>query len=135
VSSRVVRGAGLRWPAVAVRAYQEESARTSCEVSRRVLAGREAGDDLQFEVRYFELLPGGATSYERHQHPHAVVVLAGRGQVRLGDERHEIEVSDVVYVAPGECHQFLAAADERLGILCVVDEERDRPEPVPEATE
>jgi len=124
--SRVVKGEGLAWPEVERREYKPGEA-TYCEVNRRVLLGAPAGDELAFEVRYFEVAPGGWTSFERHQHPHAVVVLAGRGEVRLGGERHPIAPFDVVYVAPEDPHQFRAAADERLGILCVVDRERDRP--------
>lgn len=127
MTSRVVRGDGLRWPAAPARAYKEEGA-SFCEVNRRLLLGRALGDDLAFEMRYFEVAPGGFTSFERHLHPHAVVVLAGRGEVRLPDGLHPVAPFDVVYVAPGEPHQFRAAPDERLGILCVVDHERDRPQ-------
>jgi len=123
----VVRGDGLRWPRVEVASYKGDEA-SYCEVNRRVLLGPRVGDELEFEVRYFEVAPGGWTSFERHRHPHAVLVLAGSGEVRLGDERHPIAPYDVVYVAPEDPHQFRAAADERLGILCVVDAERDRPE-------
>jgi len=77
---------------------------------------------------YFEVAPGGWTSLERHQHPHAVVVLVGCGEVRLGSQRHALEPFDVAYVAPGDPHQFRAAPDEKLGLLCIVDRERDRPE-------
>ncbi|MCM2269741.1 MAG: cupin domain-containing protein [Thermoanaerobaculia bacterium] len=126
MKSRVVRGEGLRWPAAPPRVYKEDAA-SFCEVNRRVLLGSAVGDALAFEMRYFEVAAGGFTSFERHEHPHAVVVLAGRGEVRLLDGLHPLAPFDVVYVAPGEAHQFRAAADDRLGILCVVDHERDRP--------
>ena len=129
--SRIVRGEGRRWPGVPVSCYKQDAA-SFCEVNRRTLLGREAGDELSFEVRYFEVLPGGWTTFEHHEHPHAVIVMAGRGEARLGGERHPIAPFDVVYVAPGEAHQFRAADDERLGILCVVDAERDRPVPLDE---
>jgi quercetin dioxygenase-like cupin family protein len=129
--SRVVRGEGLRWPQLEPREYKaadKEAGASFCEVNRRLILGAPVGDALDFELRYFEVAPGGWTSFERHAHPHAVVVLAGRGEVRLGDERHSLAPFDVVYVAPEDPHQFRAAADERLGFLCVVDRERDRPE-------
>lgn len=130
--SRVVRGDGMRWPAAPARAYKEDAA-SFCEVNRRVLLGSAVGDTLAFEMRYFEVAAGGFTSFERHEHPHAVMILAGRGEVRLGDERQPVAAFDVVYVASGEPHQFRAAPDERLGILCIVDESRDRPELLDEA--
>jgi quercetin dioxygenase-like cupin family protein len=126
VKSRVVAGGGLTWPATPPQLYKV-GGEAFCEVNRRVLLGPAVGDALAFEVRYFEVAPGGWTSFEHHEHPHAVLVLAGRGEVRLPDGSQPIAPFDVVYVAPGEPHQFRADAAERLGILCIVDAERDRP--------
>jgi len=133
VSSRVIRDGGARWPELAVRAYRDDAPGGSLDVTRRRLLSVADGDDaLAFELRFFEVAPGGTSSLEHHEHPHAVVVLTGRGTVRLGAERHEIEPFDVVYVAPGEVHRFEASRGESLGFLCVVDSERDRPVPVDE---
>lgn len=130
MKSRVVRGEGARWPELPVREYKE-SPELYREVSRRVLLGAGEGEQaLAFEVRYFEVAPGGWTTLERHRHPHAVVVVAGRGEVRLGAERHALAPFDAVFVAPDEAHQFRAAPDAPLGFLCVVDRERDRPVPL-----
>ena len=41
-------------------------------------------------------------SLERHGHPHAVVVLSGRGHVVLGEETYSLAPHDCVYVAPDE---------------------------------
>ena len=140
--SRVVRwagGGGIAgrvegpWPEVAEQRYKEGGA-GFCGVTRRKLVG--AGDDgLAGELRYFEIAAGGCSSYERHDHAHAVVVLTGRGHVRLGAELSEIAPFDLVYVAPQTPHRFLADAGERLGFLCFVDRERDTPVALPEPTE
>ena len=128
--SKVVRDEGGRWPQLPVRRYKDRS-ELHRDVVRRVLLGADAEEAaLAFEVRYFEVAPGGFTTFERHQHPHAVVVLTGRGEVQLGGERHSLAPFDAVYVAPGDSHQFLAAADQPLGFLCVVDRQRDRPVPL-----
>ena len=55
------------------------------------------------------------------------MVLRGRGEVRLGEGRHEVGFGDVVYVAPGEVHQLRNVGEEPFGFLCLVDVERDRP--------
>ena len=86
------------------------------------------------ELRYFELAPGGYSSLERHKHPHAVVVLKGKGTVRLGESVEPVGAFDVVYVAPHEAHRFSADSSEALGFLCIVDRERDRPVVVDEGT-
>jgi quercetin dioxygenase-like cupin family protein len=83
--------------------------------------------DPAFEVRYFEVAPGGFTSFEKHQHEHFVVVMTGRGEVRLGTETSEISEKDLIRVGPGVPHQFRNNGNEPLGILCVVDRVRDRP--------
>jgi len=123
--SRIVRWGEGRWPEVPVRRYREGD--DGPGVTRRVLIDRD-DPGLAGELRYFEVAPGEATRFERHGHAHAVVVLVGRGQVRLGDELEPIAPFDLVYVAPGTPHRFLAAPDAPLGFLCLVDRERDRPE-------
>ncbi|QQR73796.1 MAG: cupin domain-containing protein [Holophagales bacterium] len=128
--SRVVHWAPELWPELAVREYKS-SGEGHCGVTRRLLVG-EGDAGLASELRFFEVEAGGRTSFERHEHAHAVVVLAGRGHVRLGERREAIAPFDLVYVAPRTPHRFLADAGERLGFLCLVDRRRDRPEPVPE---
>lgn len=86
-------------------------------------------DDMQaaFQVRYYEMAPGGYSSFERHQHEHCVVVLRGKGRVRLGDETIDLLPNDLVRISGHQPHQFQNTGEEPFGILCVVDKERDRP--------
>ena len=111
------------FPGVEVTTYKDEPG-TWVGVTRRVLAP-ESG--TKFETRYFDIAPGGYTSFERHAHEHVVVVLNGAGTVRLGADVHRIVAGDVVHTASNEPHQFLADAGEGLGIVCTVDRDRDRP--------
>lgn len=93
-------------------------------VSRHKLV---AGLGVAFEMRYFEIEPNGYTSFERHEHQHAVLVLNGIGRVRLGDEWTDVAPPDVVHIESNVPHQFQNTGPEPLGIVCVVDRERDRP--------
>ncbi len=87
--------------------------------SRRVLIGpRERAP--YFVIRYFELPPGCRSSLDRHPHDHGVVVLRGRAQVQLGEERFEVGPGDVIYIAPHEVHQFVNIGEEPFGFLCVI---------------
>lgn len=98
-------------------------------VTRHTLIG-SAGEPARFHLRYFEVAPGGYSSLERHRHVHAVVVVRGRGVVRVGAERYEVRPLDVVYVPPGTPHQFLNPdPQEPFGFFCPVDAERDAPQP------
>jgi len=90
---------------------------TRCKV--RKLIG-EADGAPSFSMRQFEVAPGGHTP--RHQHPyeHEVYVISGRGAVMEGDEARPIAMGDVIFVAPGEEHQFRNTGDEPLRFLCLV---------------
>ena len=125
--SRVVRYRGRRWEGVEPTRYSDRPALFR-DVVRHTLLGRgEADPGLPFEVRCFELAPGGYSSLERHEHPHAVLVLSGHGDVILGQRVEPVAPWDAVCVAPGELHQFHASRGEPLLFLCVVPRHRDRP--------
>lgn len=113
------------WRGVAVEDYKAPAAH-HCGVVRSVLAGGN-GDLTRFQVRYFEISPGGYSSRETHRHEHVVVVMRGRGEFWLADTWHEVRFGDTVYVAPLEVHQLRNRGAEPFGFLCVVDAERDRP--------
>ena len=124
--SKVLAARDFRWP-VALKPYKDGGGLYR-EVTRQTLLGEGVGEEaLTFLTRYFEVAPGGFSTLEQHQHPHAVVILRGRGTVLLGASRFPIAASDCVYVAPGEAHQFCADQGESLGFLCIVDRARDRP--------
>lgn len=125
--SKVLRSRAYRWDAVAVRAYKD-SADLFRNVTRQTLLGTRSDEAaLKFETRYFEVGAGGYSSLEHHEHPHAVIVLRGRGEVLLGNRVEPIAPLDCVYVAPNAVHQFRATGEEPLGFVCVVDRVRDEP--------
>jgi quercetin dioxygenase-like cupin family protein len=97
-------------------------------VERFVLVGG-AGEPTAFQLRYFEIAPGGYSSLEQHRHAHAVLVVRGRGQVRIGDDVYRVGPMDFIFIPPGVPHQFQAGRG-RFGFLCPVDAVRDRPRPV-----
>jgi mannose-6-phosphate isomerase-like protein (cupin superfamily) len=47
-------------------------------------------------------------------------VLCGRGQVRLGDEWHDLESGSVVFVPPGVRHQYRNRGKTDFCFLCGV---------------
>jgi len=125
--SRVIRCRDYDWESVPRRDYKEDGSLYR-GVHRCTLVGGDGhGDAGAAETRYFEVEPGGYTSYEYHRHPHTVVVIRGEGEVILGNEVRGIGLHDVVYVAPDTPHQFQAGDGTPLGFLCIVDRDRDRP--------
>jgi quercetin dioxygenase-like cupin family protein len=106
---------GWDWEGVSVLGYGPE--RPGVTV-RRFISRRDGSNNL--EVRYFEVEPGATTNFESHNYEHAVLILRGRGTVRLGEQLRPIKFGDAVFVSADEIHQFRAADDETLGLLCAV---------------
>jgi len=118
-------GGDFRWQSVDLLRYKQDGSATFKDITRQVLF---AQPDQACELRYFEVAPGGCSSLERHAHTHAVLILRGRGTVRLGETSQPIAERDLVTVDPLTWHQFVADADSALGFLCLVSKERDKPQ-------
>jgi quercetin dioxygenase-like cupin family protein len=120
--------AAFRWDGIEPRAYKDEpgTARGMAwrGVSRHTLV--RGG----FELRYFELAPGGFSSLEKHAHAHAVVAVRGVGRALIGREVVELAPLDLAETGPFVAHRWMNAGAEPFGFLCTVDGERDRPQPL-----
>src|SRR5207247_10771791 len=106
--SKVLKFGGFRWDGIPVREYKTGDVPYR-DVTRQTLLGEGTGEEpFNFVTRYFEIQPGGYSSLERQQHPHADVVLRGRVRVILGERTFDIAPNDCVYVSPGVKHQVSA---------------------------
>ncbi len=106
---------GWDWDGVPVLSYGPERPGVTVQ---RFISRRDKSSNL--EIRYFELEPGATSNFESHNYEHAVLILRGRGTVRLGEQIHPIKFGDAIFVSADEIHQFLAADDETLGFMCAV---------------
>jgi mannose-6-phosphate isomerase-like protein (cupin superfamily) len=118
-----------RWEGVEELPYKEDDRALFKSITRQVLFSHP---ELQGELRYFEVAPGGFSTLERHEHMHAVLILRGRGHCLVGDEVKPVELRDLITVPAMTWHQFRATASEPLGFLCMVNAGRDKPQ-VPSA--
>jgi mannose-6-phosphate isomerase-like protein (cupin superfamily) len=122
----------FRWEGVELRAYKDEASAPFKGVSRQTLA---SDPNLDAELRYFEVEPGGHSTLERHDHMHSVMIVAGEGRVLIGAEIFSVKPQDLVTISSWTWHQFRASANGKLGFLCLVNSRRDRPQlPTPEQT-
>jgi quercetin dioxygenase-like cupin family protein len=99
----------------------------------RFTIGRPGELGSGFELRYFELEPGGYSSIEKHRHVHLVIAVRGAGRALVGDSLVELAPLDALYVPALTPHRWLNEGDEPFGFLCTVDAERDAPQPLDDA--
>ena len=82
---------GWDWEGVPVLSYGPERPGVTVQ---RFISRRDKSNNL--ELRYFELEPGTTSNHESHNYEHAVLILRGRGTVRLGEQIHPIKFGDVI---------------------------------------
>lgn len=114
-----------RWSGVPVMPYKEDGTLFK-SISRQTLFCGDA--NLPVEFRYFEIDEDGHSTLERHHHVHVVMIIRGAGEVYVGGELRTIGLHDVVHIPPMTWHQFRATQGDKLGFLCVVNMDRDRPQ-------
>ncbi len=88
-------------------------------VTMRMLIG-PADDAPTFNMRLFEVAPGGYTPRHTHDWEHEVYVLSGVGIVLDDEEDRPILTGDFVYIPPNEDHQFHNTGGKNLKFLCLV---------------
>ena len=117
--------------AVPTSAYKTDAKQTWSNINRTELLGNR-GESMHFHVRYFEIAPGGHSTFEHHVHEHVVIAMSGKGEAQVLGRIWDMKEGDICYVAPREIHQFRNPAEnkESFGFICIVNSNRDRPVPV-----
>ncbi len=115
----------FRWDGVGVMAYKEAGSAPFKDITRQTLFD---DPDLKCQVRYFEMAAGGHSTLERHEHVHAVMILRGEGHAMVGTRIFAVKERDLVNIPGMTWHQFRATGDAPMGFLCVVNQERDKPQ-------
>lgn len=118
---------GFRWEGRSPVVYKANGELPFRDVSRTELIG-SAGEQTSFDVRYFEIAPGGHSSLEKHVHTHVVIGARGSGTLISGDRRLPVDPFDIAYVPPLQVHQLVNQGTEPFGFFCIVDHDRDRPQ-------
>ncbi|RME65015.1 MAG: cupin domain-containing protein [Nitrospirae bacterium] len=118
----------FRWKGIKPAPYKL-SGEDFSGIIRQAITGTN-GESTKFHLRYFEISPGGYSSYETHRHEHVVICIRGRGRVKLGTRSVEMKPFDILYIAPEKPHRLYNPYQEPFGFFCIVDAKRDRPKPV-----
>lgn len=114
-----------RWERTEPMAYKDAGSAPFKAITRQVLFDDPA---LLCQLRYFEMAAGGYSTLERHEHAHAVMILRGEGRCLVGDRVHVCKPHDLILIPSMTWHQFRASDAEAFGFLCMVNNERDRPQ-------
>lgn len=121
------RGA-FRWQGVKVEKYKQSSGGWA-DIVRQTLIGN-CGETSKFHVRYFEIAPGGCSSFERHKHEHVVICVRGKGKALAGKRLYEMNFMDTLYISPDTPHQLRNPFKSPFGFICIVNAKRDKPKPL-----
>lgn len=73
-------------------------------------------------VHHVWIPPGGRHVNERHLHPDAeelVVITAGAGRIRIGEEESPVRPGDVAYIPPDAPHELRNDGTELLGAIFI----------------
>jgi ribulose-bisphosphate carboxylase large chain len=113
------------WQGIKTERYKDKGSHWA-DVIRKVLIGGKT-ESTKFHLRYFEILPGGFTSFEKHKHEHVVVGIRGKGKALCGKKMYEMSFLDTLYIAPDTPHQLSNPFHEPFGFLCIVNAKRAKP--------
>jgi mannose-6-phosphate isomerase-like protein (cupin superfamily) len=72
---------------------------------------------LSEDSMWIELEPGGFTPDHKHDDKERMVVMSGKGIIKLGDQRKEIKPNDFIEVA-NEDHQIINTGNDLLAFMC-----------------
>jgi quercetin dioxygenase-like cupin family protein len=90
---------------------------------RWLISGREKAPN--FAMRMFELQPGGHTPLHGHPSEHEVFIVEGEGLLVHEGSEHPFKPGYVIYVPPGDAHQFRNTGEGLLRFLCLIPNEKN----------
>ncbi|HEY9514246.1 MAG TPA: cupin domain-containing protein [Gemmatimonadaceae bacterium] len=98
--------------------------------TRQVLIGPDEGPN--FAMRRFVMQPGGGMPPHTNRVEHEQYVLRGSATIGIADRKIDVQQGDVVYIPAGTPHWYKAHDGEPFEFLCVVPNQPDKIELVPE---
>jgi ribulose-bisphosphate carboxylase large chain len=116
------------WQGVKIEEYKPVGKDWS-RMIRQTLIGNH-GESTKFHIRYFEIAPGGYSSFETHRHEHVVIGIRGEGVCTVKKKKYAIGFLDTLYIEPSAPHQLTNPFKEPFGFFCIVNAKRDRPKKI-----
>jgi ribulose-bisphosphate carboxylase large chain len=113
------------WKGIKTERYKS-AGKDWAAIAKQTFVGNHA-ESTKFHLRYFEVAPGGFSSFEKHRHEHVVIGIRGEGVCIVGKKRYHIGFLDTIYMKPNEPHQLRNPFKKPFGFFCIVNAKRDRP--------
>lgn len=73
-----------------------------------------------FQMRLFEVAPGGQTPLHTHEWEHEVYILEGEGVLKFEGEEKRFSKGFFAFVPPGREHSFANTGENILSFICIV---------------
>jgi quercetin dioxygenase-like cupin family protein len=81
----------------------------------------------RFQMRLFELGPGGRTPYHRHDWEHEVFIIEGSGKLLFEGDERPFQRGYFIFVPEGSEHAFVNTGSVPLEFLCMIPVHGDKP--------
>jgi quercetin dioxygenase-like cupin family protein len=85
-----------------------------------------AKEGPNFALRRFSMQKGGGMPRHTNTVEHEQYVLKGRATITIGDETHEVEAGDVVFIPEGTVHSYRNSGEELFEFLCIIPNKEDK---------
>ena len=89
----------------------------------QVLISSQEGPN--FALRKFSMKPGGGMPRHTNTVEHEQYVLCGHARIGIGEDTHEVNAGDVVFIPEGAIHYYENIGDEPFEFLCIVPNKKD----------
>jgi quercetin dioxygenase-like cupin family protein len=100
------------------REVQTESGGTDGLTVRWVINASQGATN--FAMRVFELEPGQATPFHKHENEHEAFVLKGRGEIETDAGTTKIKKGSALFIPAQENHRFCNTGDKILRFIDVI---------------
>lgn len=90
----------------------------------QVLISSQEGPN--FALRKFSMQKGGGIPRHTNTVEHEQYVLRGRAKIGIGEDMHEVNAGDVVFIPAGTVHFYENIGEEPFEFLCIIPNKEDK---------
>lgn len=98
----------------------------------QVLISSQEGPN--FALRKFSMQKGGGMPRHTNTVEHEQYVLVGQAVITIGDQTHQVQTGDVVFIPEGAIHSYQNTGEGPFEFLCIIPNKEDKITIVDETT-